>query len=57
MKNRNEYIKAYNKENMVRLSLNLSKTKDRDIIQAIDQGNKQASLKKLIRIGIRYNNL
>lgn len=55
MKNRNEYIKAYNKENMVRLSLNLSKTKDRDIIQAIDQGNKQASIKSLIRKGIKYD--
>ena len=54
MTNRNEYFKSYNKEKMVRLSLNLSKTKDRDIIQEIDQNNKQASIKKLIRKGIKY---
>jgi len=55
---RNEYYKAYNKEKMVRVSLNLSKTKDKDIIQAIDReigGNKQASIKKLVRKGIKYN--
>lgn len=55
---RNEYYKAYNKEKMVRVSLNLSKTKDKDIIQAIDReigGNKQASIKKLVRKGIKFN--
>ena len=53
MTNRNEYFKSYNKEKMVRISLNLSKTKDKDIIQAIAQDNKQASLKRLIRRGIK----
>ena len=56
MPNRNDYFREYNKEKMVRLSLNLSKDKDKDIIQAIErevQGNKQASIKSLIRKGIK----
>lgn len=58
MKNcRNEYIKEYLKDNTVRISLNLNKYSDDDIIQAIEkeiQGNKQASIKSLIRKGIKY---
>lgn len=60
MKERNEYIKQYLKSNNVRISLNLSKAKDQDIIQAIEkesQGNKQAGVKSLIRKGIRYLDL
>ena len=56
MKNcRNEYIKEYLKDNTVRISLNLNKYSDDDIIQAIEkeiQGNKQASIKSLIRKGL-----
>mgnify|MGYP003291186455 CR=1 FL=1 len=55
MNNRTEYLREYHKENTLRLSLNLSKSKDKDIIQAIEseiQGNKQASIKSLIRRGI-----
>lgn len=55
MTNRNDYFREYSKENTVRLSINLSKSKDRDIIQAIErevQGNKQASIKSLIRKAI-----
>lgn len=58
MKERNEYIKQYLKSKNVRISLNLSKEKDQDIIQAIEkerQGNKQAGVKSLIRKGIKYN--
>lgn len=58
MTNRNDYIREYNKEKMVRLSLNLSKDKDKDIIQAIEReskGNKQAGIKSLIRKGIKFN--
>lgn len=54
---RSEYIKTYNKEKRVRISLNLSKDTERDIIEAITKegrGNKQAGIKKLIRKGIRY---
>lgn len=57
MEKRNEYIKQYNKDKRVRISLNLSKETEQDIIQAIDQerqGNKQAGVKSLIRKGIKY---
>lgn len=60
MKERNEYIKQYLKSNNVRISLNLSKAKDQDIIQAIEkesQGNKQAGVKSLIRKGIQLQRL
>lgn len=55
--NRNEYIKQYNKDKRVRISLNLSKDYESDIIEAIEregEGNKQAGIKKLIRKGILY---
>lgn len=55
--NRNDYIKQYNKDKRVRISLNLSKEYESDIIQAIEiigDGNKQAGVKKLIRLGIQY---
>lgn len=57
MEKRNEYIKQYNKEKRVRISLNLSKEYEADIIQAIEQegkGNKQRGVKSLIRKGIEY---
>lgn len=57
MNNRSQYIQAYIKENTVRITLNLSKTKDQDVIQAIEKeckGNKQAGVKSLIRKGIKY---
>lgn len=53
-----EYYKEYNKKNLTRVSLNLSKTKDQDIIQAIQQespDNIQAGVKALIRKGIQFN--
>lgn len=56
--NRNEYIKQYNKDKRVRISLNLSKEYESDIIQAIEiigDGNKQAGVKKLIRLGMKNN--
>ena len=58
MSNQNEYLKRYNQEKRVRISLNLSKDTEQDIIQAIDQegkGNKQRGVKSLIRKGIEYN--
>ena len=54
--NRNEYIKQYNKDKRVRISLNLSKEYESDIIQAIEiigDGNKQAGVKKLVRLGMK----
>lgn len=50
-----EYYKEYNKKNLTRVSLNLSNTKDKDIIQAIQQespDNIQAGVKSLIRRAI-----
>ena len=52
-----DYLKDYNKEKRVRISLNLSKEYEDDIIQAIEReakGNKQRGIKRLIRKGIRY---
>lgn len=54
-KDRNQYIREYNKEKRVRLSLNLSKEKDKDIISALDQvgdRKKQSEILKLIRKGL-----
>ena len=56
---RNDYYRDYNKTNQKRISLNLSKTRDQDIIKAIEQespDNIQAGVKALIRKGIKYNN-
>ena len=51
-----EYYKEYNKKNCKRVSLNLSKEKDQDIIKAIEtegKGNIQAGVKSLIRRAIQ----
>lgn len=53
-----EYYKEYNKKNLKRISLNLNKCTDYDIIKAIEQespDNIQAGVKSLIRKGIEYN--
>ena len=53
-----EYYKEYNKKNCKRVSLNLSKEKDQDIISAIEtegKGNIQAGVKNLIRRAINNN--
>lgn len=52
---RKDYYKDYNKANQKRISLNLSKTRDQDIIRAIEQespDNIQAGVKSLIRRAI-----
>lgn len=52
---RNDYYRDYNKTNQKRISLNLSKTRDQDIIKAIEQespDNIQAGIKSLIRRAI-----
>lgn len=54
--NKAEYIKQYNKKYTKRVSLNLSKEKDKDIISAIEtegKGNIQAGVKSLIRRAIK----
>lgn len=53
-----DYFKDYSKKNLKRVSLNLSNTRDQDIIQAIETespDNIQAGVKSLIRKGIKYN--
>ena len=50
------YYKDYNKRKCMRLSLNLSLERDADIIKAIDSGNKQGSIKELLRAGIESKN-
>ena len=60
MPNSNEYIREYNKSHRERISLNLSKELESDIIDAIEiagKGNKQAGIKRLIRKGIKYEQL
>lgn len=52
---RNKYMRDYNREKRVRVSLNLSKEKDKDIISALDKiekRNKQPEILKLIRKGL-----
>ena len=51
--NYNEYQKEYKKKHLVLLVVNLNKDKDKDIIQALEQGNSRAGeAKRLIRIGM-----
>ena len=53
--NKAEYIREYNKKYTKRVSLNLSNTRDQDIIQAIKRespDNIQAGVKSLIRKAI-----
>lgn len=50
-----DYFKDYSKKNLKRVSLNLSNTRDQDIIQAIERespDNIQAGVKSLIRKAI-----
>ena len=54
--NRNDYIQSYINNHYKRISLNLSKTKDRDILEAIESENSsniQAGVKSLIRKAIK----
>lgn len=46
------YQAKYDKEHIVRYFLKLHKENDKDIIEAIDENNKQGSIKELIRKAI-----
>ena len=48
----NGYMREYLKEKYKRISLIFSYEKDMDIIEALDENNIQASIKRLIRSGI-----
>ncbi len=50
-----DYMKEYNKDKRIRISLNLNKEKESDILEAIEtegKGNKQDGIKRLIRKAI-----
>ena len=48
----NEYMRKYHKENLVTVTVVLSKAEDADIIEKIDNDNKSGSLKELMRKGL-----
>lgn len=53
IQDKNQYWKEYNKKNLRRFSINLSKEKDQDIISHLDNfKNKQAVIKDLLRFAI-----
>ena len=57
---RREYFREYNKKSRVRISLNLNKDTDKDILDVIDKEdprNKQAAVKSLIRKSITSGKL
>jgi hypothetical protein len=48
----NDYMRDYLHDHFKRISINLHIEKDRDILEALDDGNIQGSIKKLIRKAI-----
>jgi DUF2075 family protein len=53
MNNRDEIQKKYDDNHTIRISLKLNLKTDKDIIDKIDMNRKQASIKELIRKGIK----
>lgn len=51
----NEYIREYNRKNIIHVSLKLHRTNDADIINALENSteSRQATLKKFIRKAIQ----
>ena len=45
--------REYDKNNRIKITVQLSKLNDKDIIEKIDMNNKQGSIKELIRKGIQ----
>lgn len=45
--------KEYDKNNRIKITIQLNNKNDKDIIEAIDMDNKQGSIKELIRKGIK----
>lgn len=45
----NKYLKEYKKKNIVNVSLKLHRTHDADIVEYLQDKNKQDTIKKLIR--------
>ena len=55
----NEYMKNYNKKNVVMVSVRLNRSKDKDIIEALNSegGNKNECVKRLVRMGLRKKSI
>lgn len=49
----NKYQKEYREKHLVMLSVQLNKEKDADIIEAVGTENKNDTVKRLIRMGMR----
>lgn len=49
----NKYQKEYREKHLVMLSIQLNKEKDADIIEAVGTENKNDTVKRLIRMGMR----
>ena len=49
----NKYIREYNKKNIQIVTLKFHKVNDADIIEAVGTENKQGTIKKLIRKGMK----
>lgn len=49
----NKYMREYNKNNIVTITLKLHKENEKDILEAIDLNNKSQSIKRLIRKGLK----
>lgn len=45
--------KEYDRNNRIKITIQLNNINDKDIIEAIDMNNKQGSIKELIRKGIK----
>lgn len=49
-----EARKQWTKENTVFIGLKLNKRTDSDILSALGEGSKQGEIKRLIRLGLKY---
>lgn len=51
----NDYVRKYNKKNIMNVSLKLHRTTDADIIEALENSkeSKQATIKKIFRKGLK----
>lgn len=53
----NKYMREYNKNKIVTITIKLHKENDKDILEAIDLNNKSQSIKRLIRKGLKNDSI
>lgn len=53
----NKYMREYNKNKIVTITIKLHKENDKDILKAIDLNNKSQSIKRLIRKGLKNDSI